>query len=498
LPTAAPLSGTSRPLSATHQDVAALKQDVLRFQSQSPAEQEKETLRAVYEDHLPRNRSMEGRPLEPEGVALLSEVRRAKTAQEVLRAMLKPGPGQRAAELAMAWGSAETLRVLLKQSPAESPFAPHSLQATIEVICAAHPELATNVGLRPRLSPAQELLRMTSLLAGPLQNYFSTNQRPRIRQLLEASRQAHTPAEMLARLNELGAGLDDSAREALVWVMAAAGAETLRALEAIPPEQFRLGGGIWEEGRAALRLRLGLPPASRVFGGVDDRTSGQWWRGTASEVQRSLWREQLARENDDRGTFGGYYQCQAFSRMTFHDPDGAVDWMLRLEPSATLHQGWPDISVFAGYFSDFCGTNRDEHLRRMLSARHPSVRAIAAAALATGDSPAALTALREMRDAPDGPGDLARFELARRGDQRAMDRLSGLLRRETHAGTNVLRLPSRFAWPVADETRALLSNSAKASSLPQPEDDFAVWWDTHHQEVKLGDPWLAEEALKQP
>jgi hypothetical protein len=204
----------------------------------------------------------------------------------------------------------------------------------------------------------------------------------------------------------------------------------------------------------------------------------------------------LANREDNKYTVGAYLQKKAFMRMTLHDPAGAVDWLLSLETEFRLPQGGPDISLVAAYFADYCRTDRDEHLRRLLTARHPSVRSIAAATLTADDPKAALPVLHALRDAPNGPGDLASLELARRGDKQAMDRLSELLKPIT--STNFMRQTSRFAWPVADEAQALLSDSAKASGLPQPEGDFAAWWNAHRAEVKLGDPWLAEDALKKP
>jgi hypothetical protein len=369
---------------------------------------------------------------------------------------------------------------------------PWTLQESIRAICTMHPELATNAALRPDLPPAVELQRMNGVLIWLAQQRYATNQASQFRRLLEVARGARTPAEMVNRLNEYAPNLDTDALEQLIHVITAGGPEALRALEAIPPDRFGAGGAVWEDARSDLRLRLGLPPAQRVFAGVDDRLSGQWWFGSATEAQIAGWRKELVSLDENKFAHGPFVQESAFMRMTVHDPAGVVDWLLSLEPEFSPPQGGSDASLLAAYFADYCRTNRDESLRRLLAARNPSVRAIAAATLADSDAKAALPVLRAMRERPDGPGNLANLELARRGDKQAMEHLLQLLPAPL---TSAPAARSSFAWPVADEAQALLSNSAKASGLPQPEGDFAAWWNAHRAEVKLGDPWLVEEAL---
>ncbi len=87
----------------------------------------------------------------------------------------------------------------------------------------------------------------------------------------------------------------------------------------------------------------------------------------------------------------------------------------------------------------------------------------------------ALPVLRELRNAPDGPGDLARFQLARRGDKATMDRLVELLKPPVYTSTNRPLVRVTFAWPVAEENKALLSNSGKACGLPPSAEDYSGW-----------------------
>lgn len=286
-------------------------------------------------------------------------------------------------------------------------------------------------------------------------------------------------------------------REQWTEVIVAGGPEALRALEAIAPEDFGLGGGLWEWCRAVLRLQLGLPAAPRKYSGCDDRVGGEWWLGQASAGQIRQWQEQLAGKDDGKYMAAGYWPSQAFSRLTCHEPASAVDWMLRRPTEAGVPPNWPDVSAFAGYFADFCHTNRAKFLGRLLAAPHPSVRAIAASVLADDNPVTALPVLRELRNAPDGPGDLACFQLARRGDKAAMARLIELLRPPVYTSTNRPLTRTTFVWPVAEETKALLSNSAKTSDVPQPGEDYPGWWATYRERVRLADPWLAESIAVQ-
>jgi hypothetical protein len=474
----APLGGAFIPFAKGYGVGLPPKQALLRFLALSPAEQEKEMLQSFFA----------GSP-----AALANALRQAATVEDVLRIILRLGRDNPSANWAVACGGAETLRVLLKLPPAQLPFPPHVVRADIQRMCIRHPELATNLALRPKLSPSEESLRMTGMTGRLAQEKYPTNQAPQFRRLLDTLRKAaKTPTEMVNQLSEFTPNLDANAQEQLIHVIAAGGPETLRALEASPPERFGAGGAVWEDARGYLRLRLGLPPAPRVFAGVDDRRSGNWWFGTATEAQIAGWRKQLASRDESNGMAGAYFQNRAFERMTIHDPAGAVDWLFTVEPGFRFaQQGAPDISLLAVFFTDYCRTNRDDHLRRLLTARNPSVRAIAATALAVREPNVAMPVLRAMRDRTDGAGDLANLELARRGDKAAMDHLIEMLPAPL---TTALAAHSSFAWPVAAEARALLSNSAQASGLPQPGDNSAAWWKENRAAIRLADPWLMEST----
>ncbi len=394
LPNPNPLTGDVSLLSLTHNGVPALKRDVLRLLALSPADQEKEALRAVFLARLPRDYSQAERPLRPEAVGLAMEIQQATRVEQVLGVLFQPGPGENAASSAMYAGGEATLRVLLRISPGRSAFSPHVVRAIVEFICSRHSELATNLTLRPRWSPAEELQRMRGVLATIKLTSTSPGGHQRLRELRNGLMRERRPGDVVHTLDVHGAEIDPSRREPWAEVIVAGGPRALDALEALAPEDFGLGGGIWEWCRAVLRLQVGLPAAAHKFSGYDDRLGGDWWLGRAPVEQVRRWQELLAGKDDGKYMVVGYLPSQAFSRLTFHAPGIAAEWLLRRQPGAQLPDGWPDVSAFAGYFADFCPTNRAEFLGRLLTAPHPSVRAIVASGL--------LSPERERRGAVEG------------------------------------------------------------------------------------------------
>ena len=493
LPAERPLEGSLALFGSLHENAAALRADIIRFQSLTPEKQEMEALRAVFLARLPRGDAQPGGPLAPAATLLAEEVRRAASVRELLQIMLRPGVGENAALYAIDAGGEITLSMLLRGPPPESRLDPHVVRFVVGLICSRQPELATNLTLRPKLRPAEELQRMQATLATMRAGNVAASGEPGLRALGEELRLARTPEGMVRTLSARGADIPLANQEAWAEIIVAGGAESLRALEACDPEGFGLGGGLWEWCRSVLRLQLGLPAAPRKFTGCDDRApAAEWWLGQASDGQLARWRDYLAGKDDGKGMASGHWPSEAFSRLTVHDPAYAADWLLKFEAGARTPQGWPTPEAFAGYFADVCQSNRTELLRRLLAAPNLSVRAVCAAVLADDDPAAALPVLDALRNAPDGAGDLANLQFARRGDKAAMDRLVELLRPLVYASTNRPPPRPRFVWPVVEEVKALLSNSAKASSLSHPDEDYAGWWGLHRNRVKPADPWLED------
>ena len=111
----------------------------------------------------------------------------------------------------------------------------------------------------------------------------------------------------------------------------------------------------------------------------------------------------------------------------------------------------------------------------------PATSAPAPVAQAAVDSLDAMSVdqlLRKARDAMtqgDANQVRAALTLARRGDRSVLPQL----------------LKIRFATEFRARLNVLLSNSAAASSLPQPgRTDLLAWWQRHGAAVKLADPWL--------
>lgn len=488
VPEAEPGSGSVLGLYDGEPTVAAFRKEVQRFLSQSPADQERETLQAVFMARLPRDRNQPGRPLTTEGRAMALPAAVARTPEEVLAVILRteqPFPSE-----ALSAGGPATLRTLLQIEPGTGPLPDHVSWSVLRYLCDRHPEVATNQALRPRLSAQDELRRMRSMLQEAIASAGS-DATPAGTTWAAAVTGATTPAEVVQALGQAGAGLRSSERRAMASVLTAGGPETLRALEACAPEEFGLGGPLWEHCRASLRLWLGLPGAPRRFTGYDDTSGGPWWLGRADAAQVTAWKEELADTGGGRGSITGHLQSRAFSRLTFHAPHAAAEWLMTLKPGVAFPNGWPEVTSFAGYFADYCPTDRQRWLARLVAAPHPSVRLVAASAVADEDPQIAIPVFQAARELPGEPGDLACLQLARRGDKTAMDRIVRLLEPPPVRGTNLPPRGPVVVWPVADEARALLSNIAATGGLPAPgEQDAASWWRTHRGDTTLHDPWL--------
>jgi hypothetical protein len=181
LPHEGPLGGNVSVLTGRQESAAAFKTEVLRFLAQPPAAQEREVLQAVFVARLPRKGAQPDGPLKPEAAQLAKRVLAARTPEAVLRILL--ASPETAASANLGAGGAVTLRTLLHLEPGRSPLSPHVLRADVASICRLHPALATNLALRPKLSPADENCAndLTSRVNWRASNSLAAATRPRWR-----------------------------------------------------------------------------------------------------------------------------------------------------------------------------------------------------------------------------------------------------------------------------------------------------------------------------
>jgi hypothetical protein len=158
--------------------------------------------------------------------------------------------------------------------------------------------------------------------------------------------------------------------------------------------------------------------------------------------------------------------------------------------------------TLVSYFGWKCPSDRSAHLRRFLESEDPVVRVGAAIYLSLEDSVYGVDRLRELTSSPGFAGWWANVALARRGDRRSVDNLLGGL------GTALDVEYRNETYQQWMQVSALLSNSAKSSSLqPPPAFDGALleprdketrkaiermrkWWNGVRERITLSDPWL--------
>lgn len=115
-------------------------------------------------------------------------------------------------------------------------------------------------------------------------------------------------------------------------------------------------------------------------------------------------------------------------------------------------------------FAAFCGADRATHLRTLLDAGDPMIRAAGAVYLAFEDEAEASAALRNIAQLEGDAGAWAALNLARRGDKAALDRALELL--DSPGATGMEGVPHQN---LQRRLVVLLSNSAAACGAPPIE-----------------------------
>lgn len=274
------------------------------------------------------------------------------------------------------------------------------------------------------------------------------------------------------------------------------GAVTLSLLQAPKPKGVPWSDEEYRELADEVGGRLGPPAAaSRPRANEDARPAP-----TAKQLADA--RAAFAR--GDRGEKFG----EAFELLTRHDPAPVVAY---LKAWRNPGSDWRDTDygyVLGSYFAYRCGKDREANLLALTGAQDPFVRVAGAVYLTFENASLGASKLEELSGLPGDPGSWAALNLARRGHKSAVPRALELLSvagaRGHMSGVPHENLQLRLL--------ALLSNSAAASGLPQPEPPeppayeaaegehkkhqadyynyFVRWWGENCGRLEVRDPWL--------
>ncbi len=239
-------------------------------------------------------------------------------------------------------------------------------------------------------------------------------------------------------------------------------------------------------------------------------------------------RESIA-EGEEHEGFG-----EAFHRLGRYDPSSVVQYLLKWkETEVPPRQRFSPYSAqfrerlklrqramrsrnagyeFISYFAVRCGKDRKAHFTTLLKARDGYIRVGAGVYLCFEDEKAGIAALKRLAQLGGEPGAGAALPLVRRGRKAFMPRALTVFppyRRESVSGMETV--PHRN---LQERLKVLLSNTAKASGLPQPYrslsyvrppktetapartweeqryDDYVKWWKEHEEKAIMHDPWM--------
>jgi len=181
---------------------------------------------------------------------------------------------------------------------------------------------------------------------------------------------------------------------------------------------------------------------------------------------------------------------QAILLLSMHRPESMVKRLSTFEHSKNTHRIVKELVSYQliRYFGMNCGTNRKHCLELLLESKDPIIRTGAAVYLCSEDLDQGMKTLEACAELPDVAGTWAAITLACRGQKSAMQRA---LRVFDFKG-DPYNPELQSLWDKQGQLKALLSNSAKASGVPQPTAPYDAWWKKYGNKVTLHDPWLAE------
>lgn len=196
---------------------------------------------------------------------------------------------------------------------------------------------------------------------------------------------------------------------------------------------------------------------------------------------------------------------KAFDILTRHDPAAAAKFLVKWHNEG---KNWTDKNAayeLGSYFAWACGKDRERHLRSLLDASEPYVRVAGAVYGTFEDEAWGQSELKRLQHLDGDPGVWAALNLARHGDKAALSRALKVF--ATRGEYGMVGVPHRN---LQKRLMVLLSNSAKASGLPQPmpppvheekEESFQElhkfyvgWWDLNRGRLIVRDPWLGMPA----
>jgi hypothetical protein len=478
-----------RPLSSfgsRRRTIEAFKQDVLGLLSASQEERALRRLKRVFADAL----AMSYLDEESEGVQLrepmlthVKWVQSAASVDEMVARLLAFRP-----KVDQNWGNVVSrvleecglpaLRQVLSIRPEDFPSRALEQYLILYSLLRAPPAKEVPAEWYPRVTPEDEvrtLKTLTERLAD-----WEPNQRYSLRdrhELLLLRRRVSTlkaPEDIAGCLVE-AAAKPGELQSPLRHVLFSGAQATLRVLEQAEAAEPN-GTDRWHrETIRGIQRRLGLPlspehPLPHRFRRLEAPTAAdlnEWRRLLADPVSAS------------------HSMSEAIAGLARFDPDAVVAFLLRRAEGVRLSLGPPDTFATVPFFSSKCVTNREPHLHRLMSASHPAIRVGAAVSLCFDNRASGLEALRGTTNLAGEAGTWAAVTLARWGEKEAVERaLHGVFDSEPAYHDGPFR--GYLRWQLL----ALLSNSAKASRLPQPKEPYAKWWNQYAERITLADPWL--------
>jgi len=267
---------------------------------------------------------------------------------------------------------------------------------------------------------------------------------------------------------------------------------TLRYLRALPTEKCPWDKASLDELKQTIEERLHPAPALAAGGG----TEPAWLTAPSAEALSKL-HQSLTRDSDQR----------AVAILARHEPATVADYLLTWKNPDRF---WRDSDlgyVLGSLFAHYCGQDRALHLKTLLEAQDPFVRVAGAVYLCFEDEKAGMLALAGLKDLPGDPGVWAALNLCRRGDLGAVERMLEVFAKAGETGS-MADVPHRN---LQKRVQVLLSNSARASGLEQPQttdleweqagdrvaerasdSSYLIWFRANRDKLKLTDPWLEQ------
>jgi hypothetical protein len=192
---------------------------------------------------------------------------------------------------------------------------------------------------------------------------------------------------------------------------------------------------------------------------------------------------------------------KAFETLVQHDPDAVAKYLRTWRNAPTKWSEQNAAYELGSYFAWRCGKDRFSLLQSLIEAQEPFVRVAGAVYGAFENESWGITNLNKLMSLEGDAGVWAALNLARRGDKAAIPRAMEVFATRDDYGMS--GVPHRN---LQKRLMVLLSNSAKASGLAQPDPPavstekpesykglyrfYTQWWEANKEKMTLSDPWL--------